>query len=258
MSETDTQHGGSFESRKDIGKGKANQVKRWMRAIDLASAEEKEWRTEAELTRDVYRSQNAAEKQRFNILHSNVETTVTALYNSTPIPDVRRRYADNDEQGKTVSQIIERSLSYSIDEYDFDGVITDAIQDRTITGRGVTRVRYMVGAEQEGTPESVICEHVDWKHFRRGPATKWERVPWIAFEVFLTREGLETLDKEVGGKVNLDVTLSREPNQQQPDLSPNIFKRARVWEIWDKTNREVLFIAPSFNSQPITVIPDPL
>src|SRR5690606_18921301 len=28
----------------------------------------------------------------FNILHSNVETIVPAIYNSTPVPDVRRRF----------------------------------------------------------------------------------------------------------------------------------------------------------------------
>ena len=175
------------------------EVELWLEKISAAKLEEKDWRESAHKAVSVYeagKDQNSA----FNIYHANVETIVPALYNSTPIPDVRRRYDPEpidpsefaglppeqaeaamqqaqqqmDAIGKahrTVAELTERGLSYSVDGYDFDDVIEDAVRDAAVTGRGVVRLRYLPEVEQtEQGPkligEDLRCELVPWNRFR--------------------------------------------------------------------------------------------
>lgn len=259
-----------FETEKDAGSGDAGLVKLWLAAIDLASKEEEEWRKEAEGVVKTYRNGDArhfgsVERQHnFNILYSNIETICPAVYNSTPIPDVRTRFAKVDPVAKEAGDFLERCLSYDLDVDDFDTTMDLAVKDNEIVGRGVTRVRYVpyITQDQENGEqiawEDVPTEHVPWANFRRGPARVWKDVPWIAFELFLTREQLLEISKDLGGKVNLDFAVSKQENDKTDSPPAEIFKRARVWEIWDKEKKQVIFIATGYCDAPLQVIDDPL
>lgn len=255
-SETAVDGSGQYETKAETQRKSADFVARWLAEIELASSEEKIWRAEAESARNIYRAEKEGESRRFNILYSNVQTECSTLYNSTPVPDVRPRYNDRDEASRLTSQTIERALSYSIDSYDLDATIKAAVQDMRLAGRGLARVRYCPYEYQGKVYEEVCCEHVLWKHFRRGPANAWGDVPWVAFELFLTRDQLMELAPEKGAGVKLDFALSE--GEQKADAAPNVFRRARVWEIWDKTTRKVIFIAPSLSHEPLRIEDDPL
>lgn len=259
-----------FETEKDAGSGDAGLVKLWLAAIDLASKEEEDWRKEAEGVVKTYRNGDARDlgstkrQHNFNILYSNIETICPAVYNSTPIPDVRTRVAKVDPVAKEAGDFLERCLSYDLDVDDFDTAMDLAVKDNELVGRGVTRVRYVpyITNDQETGEqiawEDVPTEHVPWANFRRGPARGWEDVPWIAFELFLTREQLIELSPECGGKVNLDFAVSKQENDKTDSPPAEIFKRARVWEIWDKDKKQVVFIATGYQHKPIQMLDDPL
>ena len=247
---------GQYETKRETEVKGESFVARWLAELELASNEEKDWRKEAEEARNIYRAEKEGANRRFNIQFSNVTTECAALYNSTPVPDVRPRYNDQDELSRLASQTIERSLSYSLDSYDFDTTAKAVVQDMRLAGRGIARVRYCPYDYQGRIYEEVCCEHVLWKHFRRGPATCWSDVPWVAFELFLTRDQLMELAPEKGGSVNLDFALTE--GEIKADAPPNVFRRARVWEIWDKATRKVIFIAPSYSNAPLRTEDDPL
>src|SRR4029079_3025679 len=59
--------------------------------------------------------QPKAEGAKFNILWSNVQTLMPALFAKSPKPVVERRYLDRDDVGRTASVILERSLLYELD-----------------------------------------------------------------------------------------------------------------------------------------------
>jgi len=248
---------GIYESKKETLGAPEDVHKRWMAEIDLAMAPEKFWRKEGQEANEIYRSEERGAELRFNIMFSNVETAVPALYNSTPIPDVRTRYHEDDETARIAGQIVERALSYSIDSYDFDNTIRDCVQDREIVGRGVARVRYKPTILDNRVYQEVSCEHVPWKNVLFGPAMRWEDVPWVGFEQFLTREQLMNLAPEIGGGIILDFHVS-DAKREKADAAPNVYKRARVWEIWDKQTRKVYWIAPGYKAGPIRVDDDPL
>ena len=274
----------AYEDREDAGKDEAGLARLWLDSIALARKNEEPWRKAAGEARERYRgdSQNQQGK-RFNILFANTQITLPAIYNSTPIPDVRRRFGDADPAGKVAAQVLERSLSYSFDAYDFGGNMRAAVFDSVLAGRGVLRVRYEPSFEeseeeqQEAAEEyapageamqpaaprlvfqKVCIEHVNYQDFIIGPGRKWEEVPWIGFEHRLTRDELEDRFGDLGATMPLDIVTddARARNSDPRDV-PDVFKRGTVYEIWDKEEREVIFVAPSLPSKILKRVDDPL
>lgn len=260
MSETDS---GTLEARADAGDGKPGVVKYWLDAIAIASDDEEKWRQDAQDTEAIYKGgdeRSAGSARHWNILYSNVETISAAVYNSAPVPDIRERYSDGDPSAKEAARVIERCLSFSLDEYDIDATFGAMVIDACVVGRGLVRVKYVhTEADERVVSEAVSSERVDWTCFRRGAAKRWEDVPWIAFQHFLTRAAVKKLNPAVGATMNLDAALAHSEKDRGDGSPPHdVFKRAEVWEIWDKDRREVVFIAPGHKSGPLATVPDPL
>jgi hypothetical protein len=264
----------AYEDREDAGKDDAGLARLWLDSVALARKNEEDWRKAAGEARDRYRGDSKSNQgKKFNILFANTQITLPAIYNSTPIPDVRRRFGDADPAGKIAAQVLERSLSYSFDAYDFGGSMRSVVFDSVLAGRGLLRVRYEPSfeEEQEGAAEEyalaaprlvfqkVCVEHVDWHDFIIGPGRKWEEVPWIGFEHRLTRDELKDRFGDIGATMPLDIVTddARARNSDPRDV-PDVFKRGTVYEIWDKEDREVLFIAPSLPSKILNRVDDPL
>ena len=73
-----------FEEKADAKTSGSERVRMWLAALEAAGKEEKEWREEASKATDIYRAEDSEQKNtKFNILHSNVETILPAIYNST-------------------------------------------------------------------------------------------------------------------------------------------------------------------------------
>lgn len=262
--------GGSLDEPKDAGAGNKGAVSFWNMQLQLASKKEKQWREAGQKTWERYRNDpmpgegaygaKKAGKNRFNILYANVQTRAPALYNSTPIPDVRQRFRDDDPKARVASQVLERCLVYTLDAYDFDNVMEMAVLDEEIVGRAVSRVRYtptmqdQTDAEgkgyQEVVDEQVTCEAVQWDEFRMGPGRTWQGVTWVAFLHTPTLDEAREKFGAVADKVPLDYDTvdSNRTNRSygQDESDPNVLKRMRVWEIWDKTARKVRWVAPSY------------
>lgn len=118
--------------------------------------------------------------------------------------------------------------------------------------------RFIEGeADEEVVYEEVRCEYVNWEDFRLSPARTWNEVRWVAFRHRMTKEELRD---EFGSKAE-DVTLDFNPQDnatQEDSDEQHVSRRATVWEIWDKHNREVKFIAEGKKDAPIEVRDDPL
>ena len=116
--------------------------------------------------RDDTRTQSENETAKFNILWSNVQTLIPAVYAKLPKADVSRRFSDNDPVGRVASLLIERALDYEIEHYpDFRATMKNAVEDRFLGGRGVGWVRYDPHIKQQdpGEPEDGVqlTEDVD-------------------------------------------------------------------------------------------------
>ena len=106
------------------------------------------WRKDAERSGEGV-PRHADDGPELNIFHSNTQILCPAVYNSTPVPDVRRRYGDQDKAGKTAADIIERAV-HTLDRYDFDQRVRLSVYDMVVPGRGVVRLRYGRADDQRG------------------------------------------------------------------------------------------------------------
>jgi len=89
MDTTDTAPGLDGEALRKRGN-------KWMDRIRSSQAREREWIKDAAAAEKAFAADASADAEDgclydFNILYSNVETIVPAIYNSTPIPDIRPR-----------------------------------------------------------------------------------------------------------------------------------------------------------------------
>jgi hypothetical protein len=271
-----------FESRAEVFKDPPKARAYWLAALKAADDEEKEFREQGTKTWKLYSGKT---KASFNILHSNVETTVPAIFNSVPVPDCRPRYSDKNEVAREAAQVLERALAYEVDEYDIAEHLKKTVYDMEIPGRGVAWVEFdpliqpptpavdpatqqpAMGADGKPAmnPEKVIwasvrCQYLPWQRFRRGPGATWDEVQWVEREKFLTRDELVKLaGPEIGKQITLDATQSEASDKDNKShREKSVWKCARVHEIWDKESRKVWYIATGFDKGPIAIVEDPL
>jgi hypothetical protein len=278
-----------YSSPKDIGLTESDIVKRWALELNIAKKNHKDWRKDAEAVLKRYRG-TKKKKNGFNILWANTETLRQAIYNTMPKPDVRRRFRDDDPVAKTGGQVLERCADYAIDTYDFDSLLKQDLMDMLLVGRGISRVKYVPDledmetdqsqetredgdeeqdeegeyAEQQASEpmqrlkyEAVVCEHVQWDDFRHGPGKTWDEVRWVAFRHRFSKIGGVEKFGEIFNDVPLDDAADEDIKKAGQNLT-SLFKSADVWEIWDKDNKEVLFVCTSYKASPLQIEDDPL
>jgi len=252
-------------------------VRDWIARIDLARDGDAAaaWRKEVEALEKRHTLEKGAVGGEFNLFFANVETVGAATYNSLPVPDIRRRFGDADPAGKMAADVLERAISAAMDMYDFDAGVKGVVTQGEVVGWGALRVRYEVRQDEppppdpmapEGTPpikpgiawQSVYCDPVDWRDIVIAPATAWSGVPWIAFKHEMTRKELVALSPEVGPRVDLDAWQDGAEKRNDAKELGDRFKKTDVWEIWDRDDRAVYWIAPAFKDSPIKVDDDPL
>lgn len=241
---------------------------KWLSNLKLAKKEDDRWIKRSKKIVKRYRDDRQGwsdNNKRYNILWSNIQTIFPALYGRTPRADVQRRFKDQDPVGRTAAQILERALQYEIDHYgDFDASCKLAITDRLLPGRGVCWVRFeekpTETTEGKGQPyECTPVDYVYWEDFRNSPARTWDEVTWIAKRIYMTKaEGVERFGEEFN-----EVPLTHEPvglDEMKKDAGGELdtagLKKAQVWEICDKTEKRVIWVAEGY-SKTLDEKPDP-
>lgn len=242
-------------------------IGRWCEAIDAARTDEKDWLKQARDAVALFRGDKDSKATAFNIYHSNIELMVPTVYSSQPVPDIRRRFSDDDPVGRVVADLLERALSYSMDEYDIDARAVLAVYDMLNPGRGMLRVRYVPTVEMDPalgvervTGQAVECEYVPFDRFVRGPGITWDDTPWHAFEHYLDRiEVAKLVGEERAGVIPyLHSAYGDADKRKSTDETPEEFKRAKVYEIWDKRTKRVTFICPDHKAEVLKEEDDPL
>lgn len=227
---------------------------------------------------------------RFNALWSNVQTLMPAVYIKAPQPVVERRFLDKDKLGRFSSMTLERALEVQIEVGKTHPATRKALLDWLLCGRGTMWERYEptygepedIGpavqdnestdpkadageAPRPVTYEKVCTDYVSWKKFRHSPAATWDEVWWVSKEEGMTRKELqarfkgkdEATGKPIADLVPLQSTI-KDPDRTQDKDKKKRPPQARVWEIWDKTNRKVIFVAPDWPHGPLEETDDPL
>ncbi|MEI6590332.1 MAG: molecular chaperone [Verrucomicrobiota bacterium] len=188
--------------------------------------------------------------------------------------------------------MLERALEYEIEHYgDYKSAMNQSVNDRLLGGRGTAWVRYEphitgeMGGEADGAPddgyqitedideaeteggmyredqerieyECAPVDYVHWRDFGLTVARTWEEVTACWRKVYLGRPALvERFGEDLGGRIPLDTKpeTSKTFNEKMGEGS----KEACIYEIWDKTSGEVIWLSKSMGKI-LDTRPDPL
>lgn len=265
-------------NEKDEMKKPAQEVNHWIAEIEAAKKREKDYRKDGEKIIEIY-SGKKCEQIPFNILFSNVETLLPALFSQTPRPVVKRRFDDKDPVGLAASRAGERMLKYLLDTnvegYEtFEESISNATLDALLPGRGITTIKYDaeitdVESGEEDTEsipvvqwEQVCTNSHSWNKVYFGYAKKWSKVPWIAYEDYLDRDECERM---FGEEVSANIEFSEEKERDEDDgesrdnEDKGARKTALIYQIWDKNGgKKIRYVSPSYKEGYLKVDDDHL
>lgn len=254
--------------------------KRYALDIELYERTYKKWEARGRKIVKRYRDERnemqgvSASEARYNILWSNVQTVLPAVFSRLPKPEVSRRHKDKDPVGRVASLILERALSYEVEQYpDYASAVQGSVEDRLLPGRGVAWVRYepvtksveipgrQVSEDERGSAEVIDYEcspvdYVAWTDFGHNVARTWEEVSIVWRRVPLTRAECVARFGKVGEQIKLD---------QKSDFDDDVLatpegeslKKATIYEIWDKKEGIAVWLSKS-HPEALDVVDDPL
>ena len=256
--------------------------RKWLEKIAASEKREANWIESAEKAEAAYLADDEASDDAlpsFNILHSNVETIVPSIFNSSPSPDIRPRHNNATNPGlKDVANLLEMAIKTQVDDSAMDAEVEGSAQDAFMAGRGIVRVRFEADEEEAqyemltymgseidpetGMPmmqevevqparmvnERVLYETVSWRDYREGPAKRWRDVPWVAMRHEITETERERLEQD-------EITDAMYDEEEDKKVDED--KDVTVWEIWCKETGKVYFVV-DVSGEVVSITDDPL
>lgn len=218
--------------------------------------------------RDDTRGQSGNETAKFNILWSNVQTLIPAVYSKLPKADVSRRFGDSDPVSRVAGMLLERAIDFEIEHYpDFRATMKHAVEDRFLGGRGVAWARYephvrtqdipddgleitstIEEGEEREVPEEIEYEcapvdYVHWRDFGHSQARTWDEVTCVWRWVFM---GYDALVERFGEEKAKLIPLDQGPEPLNAyNESKKSQNRAKICELWDKETLKVYWFSKS-------------
>jgi len=263
----------------------------WLNEIDDAKKRDEDYVRDGDRILDIYSCKDE-KKVPFNVLFSNTDTLLPALFSSTPRPVVQRRFKDDDPIGKAAAMAGTRMLEYlidtNVDGYEtFNEGVQKAVIDSLLPGRGITAVKYDAEINEEDTdneqeqeteqesddaPETgpllekeseLVCiDAKEWDRVLFGYSKKWSTTPWIAFEQSIDKpEAIRLFGASIANKIQYtkDNDQPDDDNTKVDEENQGGRKTAVVYQIWDKANgRKVRYVSRHYKDGFLKVEDDPL
>ena len=247
---------GEIETTKDIADGSGHgDWKLWERELDNAKEFRKDFDEEAQDNYDIYENDakgSGFADERYPIFWANVQTLRPLIYSNLPLADVRRRYASKDAIARLSSIMLERATNYFMETGKASDRLEQARDDGLIVGMGIVKVRFeadiITDEEGEENVASKVIKYdfIPYKDYLSSPAKLETLVRWRAYRHMWDRDQLvEQFGKAKGNAVRLESTIL-ESTDDANKSEHETFKRAEVWEIWDKTSGKVKFWSDGF------------
>jgi hypothetical protein len=266
----------SIETAKQFPDDTVGWAQRWNIEMNAAKENQRHWTERADRVVKRFTDDREGEPRlqgetRVNLFTANVQTLRALLYGKTPQVDVKRRFADpNDDIARVAGEILQRLLNTDIekDSDTYAESLESALSDRLLPGLGVVRCRYEAEFEDRETPaitrvdplsgqpvelapaftqtvkkyEAVPVDYVHWRDFRWSPCRTWDEVRWIAYRVPMTRDELEKRFPKDAKLVPMTANRDKSKDTLQDAAEKNqAWQRAEVWEIWSKEQRQIFW-----------------
>lgn len=260
----------------------------WLHRLKEEEKSHRDYRDRARDVNDVFNDSIGDDDELYvPLLWSVVQVEHSGIYSSQPVPDVRPANDEKNPIFRKASDVLERGIAHFVDDQSFDENFHRSVDDYLAPGLGVVRVKLhseiiQVPIKQDPMPpevqatiqhemspedqailkddlatrteegignQSINWEYVPWDRFGWEPCNSWKHCDWIYFRHRMTQA-------QIKDRFGRTVRASKDKDDKDDNTS---WKRKTydIYEVWDKKNRKVLFIAKN-EQVPIEVNDDPL
>lgn len=261
----------------------SSEVQKWLSAIERSqnTTAMKRWADRCKKIRDKYRyeASRTVKVRQYQMLWSNMETMKPSVYTKPPKGVVQQRWKDRDPVANKATELLERGINFTLEANDYNSKLEQVRDDYLLYARGQARVKYKpvfntvdvesgqpddaainpaMDAQEESkeayaSPQTIlkfencILEYIQRDDFVHSISRVWDEVEWVAFRGYL---GRKELVKRFGEEVGKAIPLDAGPDQQSDykrDGTALADDKATIWEIWDKTENKVLWVAKGYD-----------
>lgn len=189
----------------------------------------------------------------FNILYSNTETVVPAVFSQKPIPKVLRRYDEEraDVPAKAMRRMLEFCMDTNLPSYpNFMTAVEDAVLDAALPGQGMFRLRIV-----NSLP---VLDYVAWDKFVWAYCERWEDHMWEAFRHDMQPDDVISsfkLGEDAARLFKSKCGSSEDKNSLTDEKKPNT---VLVYEYWNKNTLQRCFLCEEAENCCLLEEADPL
>lgn len=234
----------AFGDTEDNGSPSPRSAKLYLAAIDSYFKAMDRWFTRADKIDKIYsglQSLNGVTLSEFsvvgdreyNLFWASMEVIKPSIYSRPPVPVVSTKFRDRSPVKRVTAELLERSAITGFEVTDINAEMLDVRDDLAINSRGQLWVSY----EDDGE-ETVCIEALDRDDFAHEPARRWREVTWVARKAWLTRKEMED---RFGFENAAFATYSAKRDDDGREFKDTV-EKAAVWEIWDKAEKEVVWV----------------
>lgn len=234
---------------------KEQEFEKWAERITKA---EKNYESYHELVKEIrgyYK--NERKKNKTNIFWSSIETLKPFLYFKAPKIYVDRKSKQSNPIEAAAAHILEKALEWDLEQFDFDSVVKYARNDFLLSGCGVLYEKYTpklkkIAVDAENVAEVIDGEKVETVYIDPvdfiADSEKvgiWENCSWVARVINMTKD-------EVIAQFGEKFAKYIDEGKDKED------KNTKVYEIWDKVGKQVLYFCRDFKGEILkkTDLPD--
>lgn len=241
------------ENNAEVGKWRL-----WQLEIEAAEKAREPWIKEVQEYYDIYEHETADVQycsKRYPIMWSNIQTLKPLVFSNLPLADIRKRYTNKNAIARLSGILLEKCTNYFLERASASKKLAKTRDDGLITGLGELKVRFEADfvklgdnegqvddADEEIADKRIELDFFSYEDVLCGIAKDEDHIPWKAYRHRPTRDELVEMFGEKGKEVRLQQSvLDNSDNYNEDTDNEEVFKRAEVWEIWDKRNHKVIF-----------------
>ena len=185
-----------------------------------------------------------ARDKEFQMFWANMETLRPTIYAKPPVPVVATKFKDRRPVYNAAAELLERSCCVAFDLAHIDRLMKLLRDDVVMTGRGVAWMRYesAKGGGYYGKFERICIDFKHRKDFLHSVSRNWTEVTWVAAASYLTRAQAMHRFSEYSGEECLDAEFKVDRDAKEIG-GADARERAKFWEIWDRQNERVVWVA---------------
>jgi hypothetical protein len=159
------------------------------------------------------------------------------------------RYVPHFQQFETKVPVMQTEMGFITQ--DGQGVDPAQVEQDPMTG-----MFYFEDMNEDMTHEEVLTDFIHRDNFGHNVCRTWDEVRIVWKKVYMTRDELVERFGDLGEKIPLNYVPKSLRDKEEDTKS--VFRKAEIFEVWDKTNKTVTWLSKDYKSTPLDQKEDPL